>query len=158
MTKLPAQMSNFLHSLIGKMIGSQCVTETSAIYRVDIPHVLSENVFPVYMFTFIAILLRVVLVKRIESVINVLAMSMNELPHGIECIDVINTRTREAMTFTNFRSNCKNIIGWLFSQETSIVQIVVIVMGTQKRIVAFHFIAHWNSDFLVVTSKLFFKP
>ena len=52
-------------------------------------------------FSFILILLLVSLLKCIKRVVNVLSMTVSKFAHGVECVNVIDARTRETMALTS---------------------------------------------------------
>jgi len=61
----------------------------------------------------------------------------------------------EKLNYTSI--NYKNIIIGFFCWKTNIVQIVMIIMGAQKGVVAFHFISNWCSDFMSISFDLVFR-
>ena len=72
----------------------------NSIKQKFLPHILSENISPVLMFSSILIVLSVVFAEDIKVFINMLGVTTNKFAHWIKCVDMINTRSRETMTLT----------------------------------------------------------
>ena len=59
------------------------------------------------MFRVVSVILFMVATERVECVVNVLGMAMGKFSHGIECVNVVNTRARKSMAFAYICSTTK---------------------------------------------------
>ena len=69
-----------------------------AILGHDEPHVLDEQILAIILFFMSGVRLVVLVNEIVKGFMNVIVMVVDELPHGVHCVSVIDSRSGPSVT------------------------------------------------------------
>ena len=80
------------------MIGSKSVSQMFAILGRNKPHVLDEEILAIVLFFVSGVRLVVLVDKVVEGFMDVIVMVVDELPHGVHGVSVVDSRSGPSVT------------------------------------------------------------
>ena len=80
------------------MIGSKSVSQMFAILGRNKPHVLDEEILAIVLFFMSGVRLVVLVNKVVEGFMDVIVMVVDELPHGVHGVSVVDSRSGPSVT------------------------------------------------------------
>ena len=80
------------------MIRSKSVSQMFAILGRNKPHVLDEEILAIVLFFMSGVRLVVLVNKVVEGFMDVIVMVVDELPHGVHGVSVVDSRSGPSVT------------------------------------------------------------